>query len=366
MSQRFGVRRLKLRSLRVVVPVMLAAMAAAPSCAYADRLDGLNRQQLETEKLREEIRSLQGDHSVWSSVPAYAGVLTGLAAVVGLLITFRGQLNQRHVETLRRINEDFARAVTNLGSENPSLQASGAASLVTFLRPAPAEYAELRDPTFWLLIAQLRLDHPRPLAQLLVRTFERALRLQLSSRATDEPFDLSRCRLDRADLSGLDLSQADVAFASLDHANLRDATLNNLSGFAVKLDRATLTGAKLKEARLRRAQAPKAHFHNAILSSARLEEACLEGAEFQGAHLDAVHFDDANLIGASFESAEVQDARFRNVVFDDRALRSLSKAKGWERAHLDAHDREMVETFAAQRRQRTVPPEASLPKDRRR
>jgi uncharacterized protein YjbI with pentapeptide repeats len=345
----------------------------------------MTHEQLEDEKLRQEVLNLQQDRSVIGDLGPW---ITAAVAVVGVLLTWLKQLadtrqqqrenarqqeadrraskagrkeearqreldrqqqqaamEQREAESQRRLQESFSTVAVNLGSNSPSIQASAAASILSFLRP---EHSAFHEQVFLLVLANLKVDHDPEVNKLLVRVFERALRLQLQAGTLDRSLalDLTRARLETVDLVGLDLSDADIAFANLRYGNLRGAKLRRLRGYDVHLEKASLSGAEtiLEEARLRKAHCAEAQFHDANLVSARLEEADLTGAEFQRARLQSAHLDETVLIGTRFEEADLNDAflrRLRDV--DEAALRSLSRAKNWRGAHFDPEIRERLE-----------------------
>lgn len=97
---------------------------------------------------------------------------------------------------------------------------------------------------------------------------------------------------------------------------------------------ADCTEANLGQAILRRVNGQRAKFRGAKLASAKLNDADLSGADFEGASLQSAHFEGATLNGVNFEYANIYDAYFTGAVMDEATVRSLSKAKNRERAHL--------------------------------
>jgi uncharacterized protein YjbI with pentapeptide repeats len=245
--------------------------------------------------------------------------------------------------------ESFAAVALNLGSQSPAIQASAAVSILSFLRP---EQRAFHDQVFLLVLANLKVKHEREVNKLLVRVFERAMRLQLEAKTLDRSLllDLANARLDTIDLSGVDLSGADIGFASLKYANLREANLQRTRGYEVDLGKAFLSGVNttLEEARLRKAGCVEAQFHDANLVSARLEEADLTKAEFQRARLQSAHLDEAVLKETRFEGADLNDAFLRGLrAVDDATLMSIARgAKNWRNAHFDAEVRERLEDLS--------------------
>jgi uncharacterized protein YjbI with pentapeptide repeats len=307
-----------------------------------DRLE-IEKLRLENEKLQQEIDSLQGGQSAWRIIPQYAVVATALVALLGFLYTAWAGIRQREAENLRRFDERFDLAVTNLASSKPVLQVSAAASILSFSKP---QYGRFHEQVLMVALNSLKIDHKPEVQRLLLRGFELASRQLLSNRSRPREqhpgnqglsvLDLTHAHLDRVDLSGLEFAEADIAHAELNHAVLRGTNLYRAQGYGVHLSRATLTDASLGEARLRKAQAQGAHFHRTRLMSSRLEEADLRSAQFQGAHLQSAHLNEADLRGANFHGSDVTDTYFVDAVFDDAALTTLMHAQHLDQAHLDA------------------------------
>jgi len=346
----------------------VAILLPPPTAAAAQTLDDASQEELEKEKLREEIKTLQREGRWWS---ALLPMLPALVAAGGFWIAVLKYLDERKIqhrqdadrhreemrrhdedrrqradESRRRFDETFMRVVTSFGSENPSVQASTTVSLLTFLRP---EYSEFHSQVFMFLLTNLKRDQDPEVRRLLTLAFEEAIRLQLAS---ENPTDrqrarnLARVRLPRVDLSELDLTEADIAFANLKDANLRNAKLVRTRGIEVMLENASLTGANLDETRLRKAKCTDAHFHEAALRSARLEEADLTRAEFQRARMQSAHLDGATITGAKFEGADLNDTYFLGAKgLDHATLRSLSRAKNWDKAHFDGDIAETIKTL---------------------
>jgi uncharacterized protein YjbI with pentapeptide repeats len=340
----------------VVVIGGLVVLASSARLAFdqAPNLIGLDRQALETEKLREEVRALQQQNttggSPWGRILTLVPVLTVAVGGIGLLATVWRQLDERREQRrqealdtarddLRRFDENFAKTVEHLGSGNPALQASAVVSLTFLLTP---EYKSYHDRVLLLAIATAKagIEYSEAIGRLFVSAIEKAVRVRLAAgvgRVPDEALNLSRVRLDGVDFSGLDLTGADLAFASLHHANLTGSTLFRVRGFKVELSDARLSRANLGEARLNSAIAPNAQFHNAACISIRLEKAVLTGAQFYQARLQEGHLEGADLTGAAFEQADLNNAYFTGATFDDLALRSIATgAVNWPKAHFDA------------------------------
>jgi uncharacterized protein YjbI with pentapeptide repeats len=382
---------------RVVVLLLIIWAVAATALLVVGQLrtgsnhpvEGLTQDALEKEKLRQEILTLERDRSI---VPVLGPWLAAAVAIVGVILTWRKQveeahqqrlentrqqaadrlaqatavkeearlreldrrqqeavLAQRETDTERRFQEGFAAVALNLGSASPAVQASAAVSILSFLRP---EQRAFHDQVFLLVLANLKIMHEREVNKLLVRVFERAMRVQLRDKTLDRALllDLANAQLDTIDLSRTDLSDADIGFASLKYANLRDTNLRRARGYEVDLGKASLSGADttLEEARLRKARCEGTQFHDVNLISVRLEEANLTQAEFQRARLQSAHLDETVLKETRFEGADLNDAFIRGLrAVDDITLRSIARgARNWRNAHFDAEIRQRLEDLS--------------------
>jgi uncharacterized protein YjbI with pentapeptide repeats len=385
-------------SLRILIAA-LATVVVLPGLA---RAAPPTRQQLDIQKLQQEIRKLklENDRSSgigggllrWGPFVAVAGgVITVLVAVRKEVRENRQQradeLKQRKVESeqkaveakqererkeaelraqeaeaQRRFDNLFGQAVINLGSDNEGVQASAVVLLETFLGD---EYATFHEQVYRILRANLgaNLAHAPLVNRLLVHAFEKAIRRRLAAAAGSgdaERLDLANCMLPRVDLHGLGLVQVDLAFSTLLDANLDGADLTKLRGYQVGLERARLSGAVLTEARMHGAQCKDAQFHNARLISAELrssndQQTDLRKAEFFGASMQGAHLDGADVRGAKFDDANLSDAYFPGVTYDDDALRSILRAKiidgkpSWKNANFDPEVLAKLEAAAARR-----------------
>ena len=322
------------------------------------------QQKLQEEKLRQEIRKLRLENdkadSIWGQLLSLGTLLTALATVTGACVTFWKYIDersrqqtldrqQRETESLRRLDEKFTAVVGNLGAESSSIQASAAVSIISFLKP---EYQSFHEQAFMILQANLKIDHPEAVKDLLEAAFEKALHLRVqSAQEKGQPLkpDLSRIYLVRADLSGgLDLTEADLGFAQLRGANLTEANLFRVRGMEVNLEKARLSRANLSEARLRKAHCQAAQFHEANLVAVDLKEADLRKVQFFQARLQSAHLEQADLTGAKFEEAELNDTYFIGAKMDGNTLKSIFKAKNWQKAHFDEAVKGKLEEMAQQ------------------
>jgi len=308
-------------------------------------IDGMSQAELETEKLRQEVRKLSIENrdlaSSWQKISSYATIITVVVAVIGAFATIWKQISesrqdreQRETDSRRRMDDKFTSIVKDLGSENPSLQVSAAVSLMTFLRE---EYTSFHEQVYLVLLANLKVKHEVQLNRLLIQAFTKALKLRLERQPVSEaePLDLTHTNLYRIDLSGLSLPNTDIAFADMQLANLREANLFRVRGYQVNLSKASLTRANMGEARLGEANLSSCHFHETNLVSATMKKANLSGAEFFEAKLQAARLDEANLSGARFERSDLSDTYFLSATIPDQTLKSIHKALNWEKAHFD-------------------------------
>lgn len=321
-------------------------LAQQNQLSLSERLESMQQQELQNEKLRQEIIKLrletERQTGFWQLLPSYATFITALVAVVGILATIWKQINerskdrkQREDDSRRRLDEKFASVVADLGSKSQSLQASAAVSIITFLR---SEYSEYHNQVFMILLANLKIKHHEAINKLLIDAFEKAIRIRLQSAAEKREhveIDLSSTDLYRIDLSSLNLCNIDLGFAQMQHANLTHATLRRARGWGVNLDNARLSRANLEEARLKKGHFQEAQFHEARLVAAILKEAILLNAKFHQAEMQSAHLEKATLVGAQFQEANLNDTYFCGAVLDEVALRSIINAKNWRLAHFD-------------------------------
>lgn len=329
-------------------------------------LEDLGQEALENEKRRQEIFKLRSEikneQAWWTPVVRLAPLITALVGLTGAFIAFLKYLQareqdrlQRESDARQRLDENFATVTANLGATSDPSRAAAAAALVTF---SQGKYPELYDQLFLLLLANLRVEHPKYVKRMLVCAFENSLRRESERRQADGTeaagerpgLDLAGCYLARIDLRGIDLSRfqpLDLHRTNLAYANLTGAYLRRAKGFGVILKSAHLSGANLEEARLRKANLAGAYLENARLVSTKMDNANLRGVKLQGALLQGARFNGANLEGAHFEGANISDAYFLSketeTQLDDTALRSLGLAKKLENAHFDSGVKEIID-----------------------
>jgi len=309
----------------------------------------------QVEKLKQEIEQLKSENSSSSIVrrlPTYVGIITALVALIGAFISYSKYLEERQSETDQKIQENklhleakFDSVINNLGSPSHSIQASAAISLLTFLRP---EYKEFHQQVYLILLANLKTDLPENINALLVKTFEKAIRLNieaLQSQKSDKvninrssiELDLSRANLYRIDLHGLDLENVDLAFSNLRNANLDGCNLKRAKGFKTNLSGARLSRSNMTEGRFDQANFEDAQFHETNLISTKLKNTNLKGAEFQKAKLQDANLDESEIYGAKFEHANLNNTYLRKIKCRESDFATLLKAKddSWKDANFD-------------------------------
>lgn len=316
-------------------------------------IEKMSSDELATEKLRQEVTQLQIQterlNSPWQTVSSYATFITAVVAVAGVFLTVWKQFSererdreQREAESRRRLDEKFSSVITDMGSDNPSLQVSAVVSLMTFLRP---EYVEFHEQVYLVLLANLKIKASPQVNRLQIQAFEKALTLMLKEpREPSKPLELdfSNIHLYHTNLSGLDLSNVDLGFADLRLANLIGTNLFRARGIEVDLEKARLTKANLNEVRFDKANLSQAHLHDVNLVAATLKEAKLSGAEFFRSKLQSAHLEESDLTNARFENADLNDAYFKGAKLNGSALRSIGKAHNWEQAHFDEGIKEQI------------------------
>lgn len=331
--------------LLVLLLLFIRSIRPATACA-ADLREGITLEDLQKEKLQEEIYRLQVERrkigTLSEKLPALATASGAFVALVGLFFTIKKHYEernkdraQRNIESARRLDEKFTRIVKDMGSESAAIRASAAISVLTFLNP---EYKRFYEQVYLILLANVKVKHDRNINKLMIRSFEKSIRAYLEvMRANEKPpfLDFSRTELNRVDLSGLDLSQSDFAFARFRCANLSNCNLWRMKGIEANLVKARLSRSNLNETRLQKALLNGALLHEVNLVAADLKKADLTGAQFNQAKLQSAHLEGAVLKGAQFEQANLNDAYFIGAIFDKSSMKSILNAYNWEKAHFE-------------------------------
>lgn len=306
----------------------------------------LSKEELESEKLRQEIRGLTIEANVQVTplqrLSSYATSITAIVAVVAALITIWKQISeqknarqQREVESLRNLDTKFTAIIKDLSSDNISIEVTAIVMLLTFLRK---EYSFFHDQVFEVILAHLKIDHDLKVYRLLIRAFEKAIRVKVEKNRTEgilEHLDLTNAYLYNVDLRGLNLTGADIAFATLRDADFSDAILFRVKGIEAELQDCNFIKADLQEARLDFTDVENAHFGGATLISTTFKNANLKYAKFYDARMQSAHLENSDLRGARFDGANINDAYFIGANMTGETLTSIKNAKNWHKAHFD-------------------------------
>jgi uncharacterized protein YjbI with pentapeptide repeats len=302
--------------------------------AFFEELYSLNQEELQVEKLRQEVLNIQLENnnmtSSWQRLSSIATMGTVSVALIGTFITIWKQLverqkdrEQRKAESKRRLDEKFSAIVKDLGSENKSLKVSAIVSMMTFLRD---EYSEYHEQVYLILLSNLKIKQDKECNRMLVQVFEKAVRMyrrQVEKFGEENHLDIKDTCLYSIDLAGLDLSYIDFAWADLRYANFRNSDLYRAQGRNAILDNASFTGARIREARLMDAQLQNAHFHDTKLHSSNLKRTNFKNAQFFRAELQSAHFENSDLRGATFKQANLDDTYFYGASISSDTLKSI-------------------------------------------
>jgi uncharacterized protein YjbI with pentapeptide repeats len=341
----------------ILAAILIIKPFSSGSAGSNSLLSTMTQQELQIEKLRQEVLNIQLENermgSFWDRISPTATILTAFVAVAGVLITIWRQttenrrqkeqdLNQREldrkqreIESLRRLDDKFTSIVANLGADSEPVQVSAAVSLLTYLKP---EYEGFHEQVYLILLANLKIDHSPAINRILVEGLERAIRLRLKyAQEKGEPsdLDLSNASLYHINLSGLDLSTADLGFADLRLANLIGSNLFRARGYETNLEKAKWSRANLNEVRFRKANLRDAHLHDVNLVAADLKETDMQAAQFYRSKMQSAHLEGANLANAQFQEANLNDTYFLGSKLNRQALETIRKALNWKNAHFD-------------------------------
>lgn len=336
-------------SRAVLATLAILAFAAPGTSAFAATP---TKDELERQKLEQEIRKLRTDNDRAESKREYFLAFAPFVTVIGAILAIglpvwketrerrhqrAEELEQQKLELRRRFEEQFGRAIADLGDDKEAVQVSGAVLLENFLRP---DYADFHDQVYRVLCANLTVDHSRLVNRFLARAFAQAARVHVAAAAKSgerATLDFARCHANRVDLSGLDLTGADFAFGHFRSANLTGCDLTRALGRETHFEKARFSRSTLTEVRFHKAYCEEAQFHEAVMTSAELRGADLRNAAFQQARLQGAHLNEAKLTGARFDQANLSDAYFTGAELDEGVLRSVLNAadESWRKAHFD-------------------------------
>jgi len=309
----------------------------------------LQKTKTEVLKLKEEINSIKKNNSgnFFKYLSESSGAFTIIFAIAGAIFTFlkfrkeqkqqnktafeqqKKELNLKIEEKNNRLQENFSSIVANLGSENTSLRAGVALSLISYLED---DYKAYHYRILLICVAYLKHNLDETTNKFLVISFEKAFRVYLKENPINAlKIKLTGLKLDAIDLSGLNLEGIDLAFSSLKFADLRNTKLKRMRGYKTNFYGANLTGANLQEARLQKSIFEKSKMNETNMISADLKHSNLMHCKFQDAKMQSAHFQSAELLGAEFNKADIANAYFSNLTSDVKA--QIRKAKRWDTAN---------------------------------
>jgi uncharacterized protein YjbI with pentapeptide repeats len=248
--------------------------------------------------------------------------LGGLVLLAGAIGTWRqlkmSQDRNRadlHLDREGQVTERFTRAIDQLGSEKLAVRLGGIYALERIAKDSPRDHGAVME----ILTAFVRTNASEspadpPLAEQAEERREeatvgpdvQAVLTVLGRRVLgreEQPLDLRRTHLRKADFSGVHLEQANLTGAHLGSATLDDAHLEGADLIGAHLEGASLRRAHLEGASLREAHLEGANLFDANLKGASLARAHLEGAMLSQAHLEETYFGDAHLEGTFLAAA---------------------------------------------------------------
>jgi len=315
-------------------------------------------EKLQVQRLTEEVRQLQianqSASSPWHYLATLTPAMVGIAAILTFGLGWAKQRadssrqrcldrQQRESENVRDFDSKFAAAISNLGSDSLSLQASAASVLALFLN---VRYRDFWHHIIKVTSANLRLSRDPVIRDLLIDVLGRAVRRSsISTPLKEDAVDVSGAHLQGINMTGASLPDiltangTDFTLSRLDSCNLWKSDMREAN-----LARASLRHANIGQSRFDRAELVHAVLDGARASSASLREVDGRYAMFKGASLQSVHFEGSDLRGARFDGANLADCYFYGAKLDRGALESIRRAENWRKAHFDpATIRELLE-----------------------
>lgn len=374
-----------------VVIAFLSCTQSSDSLSGVSTIPGSNEnvtsQQLDEDLKRAQIKALLAESdepNVVDRLIDVAPFLTGIVAVVGIAVTIWRQVSeasrrrtserrQQAITGLSAFEDRYSTAVQKLGSESTATRASAVVALESLIshrtkdllvdltidasldpdkqHREPARFEEVVDEILRLVIANTKVEHEKPIPDLLASTFTEVVKRRLEfveHRSFGPKLDLSHSILYRVDLSGLQkLGEMDVAYADLRNANLTGSRLSRLAGYAVNLNGARLSRSELREARLQKAHCEDTQWHDSVMMSVDLQNAYFARANLTRAQLQSARFKGTDLSDTNFHQANLSDAHFRGakgLAKSPRTLRSIINARNqsWKKANFDPQIKEQL------------------------
>lgn len=265
--------------------------------------------------------------------------LVGLAALGGLAInartlreTQRANRETHQLELLGQLNDRYAKAIEELGSDKLNVRLGGIYALERIMRDSTTGEISQIGQVLGAFIregtlpkrrksrmkdvsaqSQLSGDDMQRLPTDVQDAFALLGRLPLSP-------DRAQVDLSGARLAGVFLPNASLSFVSLYNADLRGARLSSVNMSNTVLVNADLTDADLIGADLRRANLTGARLIRARLWEANLAEASLAVVDLTEADLTRADLKNADLIRASLKGANLNRAVLSNARLWDALL----------------------------------------------
>jgi len=316
------------------------------------------KEQAELKKLELENRKIEQELSErWlNRLTSSAQVAGGVVLVITFIFSVLGWFSQRKAEREKREEERFLSLVREAGAAYPSLRASAAAGLASYLQPHPSAssrssaYSPFRPRTIQILADALGLE-PDPIVrkaigQYLVAAGEDAVKplLELMTRIrqiVNPKWNLIGKYFREATTNN---ELAEAKFQTAEHARkvrgeieaLQDAFLiavlaiSEIRKVPPNLERAPFREISLIE-------------EQTALQSANFSRASLMGADFFDTNLEGANFTQADLAGAKYADADLKNATFDRAILsktDFRGAKNLDpqavlRAARWEDAEFD-------------------------------
>jgi hypothetical protein len=281
-------------------------------------------------------------HANREDIAPLATFVTAIGVITAAVIALMRHFAQTDADRQRRINESFAKAVEQLGSDKLEVRVGAIFALERLSKESSDDYwtimevltafvrdrlkytaivarlsersyflwlqagcPEGRSEEFWLDAVRLEgaAEPPTDVAAIFTVIRRRSHENRQGELGRDWRFDLNGTYLRNADLWGMHLEGSYLFGAHLEGAYLYGAYLENANLGGVHLE-----GADLVQARLEGAYLFGAHLERANLREARLETAYLVGASLDGANLGGAHLEGANLRGVHLEGADLNEA----------------------------------------------------------
>ena len=198
----------------------------------------------------------------------------GLLATSALVVTARSRARSRAGQMAGR----YARAVEQLGCEEPGVRVGGIRALERVARDSPGHHPAVMEAL--VAFIRERSGQRQPPSGPGSQAGQRSQWPDVQAAITAVGRRRAGCDLGPVDLAGADLAGADLTGADLTGALLTGAVLARADLLTAKLVRADLSGADLGGARL-----AGANLDGADLTGADLTDADLAGADLAGAEL---------------------------------------------------------------------------------